>query len=353
MRFHPTEEQDAIIEAVRGTLNDRWLPRLRDFVEGDNDFDSDSWAALMELGMGGIMVPPEQGGIGLGLVDAALVCEAVGAVAAPVSLGAQILGAALLAKCGKKEVSEHLKEVIAGSSVLTFAWGSQWLPDSWDVRFDNGKLDGRVRFVASASAANLFLTGTAGGGLVLVRKGEEVSIEPVATSDRTRRLSTVAFDGAPAILLCEPGEQVDRLFDAALVLSAAESLGAAQHCLDISVSYAKERVQFGQPIGKFQALKHQLVELAMDVEPARALLWFAAHAYDVDLPERRRAAAIAKAHIVDRQESVARGSVAAHGGIGYTWEHELNIWFRRSLFDHAWLGTPAVHRARAASLAAW
>ena len=137
------------------------------------------------------------------------------------------------------------------------------------------------------------------------------------------------------------------------MLVAADALGGAQKVTDMSVAYAKEREQFGQPIGRFQALKHQLAHMALDAEPARALVWYAAYAWDADLPDAPRAAAIAKAHLCDVFVRVARAAVAAHGGIGYTWEYGLNYWFRRAAFDRAWLGSPSEHRARAADLAGW
>ena len=121
----------------------------------------------------------------------------------------------------------------------------------------------------------------------------------------------------------------------------------------MSVEYAKQREQFGQPIGQFQALKHQLTQMALDVEPARAQLWYAAYAHDADLDDAPRAAAMAKAHLCDVYVRTARAAVAAHGGIGYTWEYGLNYWFRRAAFDRAWLGSPSEHRARAADLAGW
>jgi alkylation response protein AidB-like acyl-CoA dehydrogenase len=146
---------------------------------------------------------------------------------------------------------------------------------------------------------------------------------------------------------------VAKLFDAALVLIAADALGGAQKSTDMAVAYAKDREQFGQPIGQFQALKHQLAHMALDVEPARAMLWYAAYAHDASLPDAPRAAAMAKAHLCDVYTRTTRAAVAAHGGIGYTWEYGLNYWFRRSVFDRAWLGSPSLHRARAAEMAGW
>jgi len=204
------------------------------------------------------------------------------------------------------------------------------------------------------AAANLFLVGTRDGGLSLVEAGPGVSLTPVRSTDRSRRLSTVAFAGATSQELFTAGDPfVQKIVDAALVLLAADALGGAQHCVDVSVSYALQREQFGQPIAQFQALKHQLAHMALDVEPSRALVWYAAYAHDADLPDASRAAAIAKAHLTERYVSVTRAAIAAHGGIGYTWEYGLNYWFRRAVFDRAYLGSPSQHRARAAALAGW
>ncbi len=351
MRFHPSEEQLAIQDAVRGTLADVWAnDRLHAFVDGEADFDPESWQALMALGLGGLLLPEDQGGAGLGLLDAAMVAEVAGQAAAAGPLAAQMIAAMIVSKSSNAAAKAYLAGIASGEHVVTLAFGGDWLPGTWDAT----PASGSVRFVQSAGAARFFILGTAGGGIALVEAGEGVSIEPVRSSDRTRRLSTVSFSGATAHQLFDAGDPfVARIFDAVLVLTAADALGGAQYCVDLSVGYAKEREQFGQPIGRFQALKHQLAQMALEVEPARALLWYAGYAHDADLPDAARAAAIAKAHIADRFVSVARAAVAAHGGIGYTWEYGLNNWFRRSLFDRAAFGSPAVHRARAADLAGW
>ena len=121
----------------------------------------------------------------------------------------------------------------------------------------------------------------------------------------------------------------------------------------MSVAYAKEREQFGVTIGHFQALKHQLANMALEIEPARGLYWYAAHAFDHIREEAERAAALAKAHITDRAMQIARDAVEVHGGIGFTWECDVQIWFKRAIFDRAFLGIPSLHRERAAQLAGW
>src|SRR5438132_245830 len=146
---------------------------------------------------------------------------------------------------------------------------------------------------------------------------------------------------------------IDRARDAGLVLLAADAYGGARRCLDMTLKYALTREQFGQPIGAFQAVKHQLADLAADLDPALSLWWYAAHAYD-HIPERaERHAAIAKAHLTDLYDRATRVTTELHGGIGFTWEYDLHLWFRRAVFDRAFLGEATYHRLRAADLAGW
>jgi alkylation response protein AidB-like acyl-CoA dehydrogenase len=163
----------------------------------------------------------------------------------------------------------------------------------------------------------------------------------------------VRFEGARAEGLAQGVRAAPRLRDAGLVLLAADAYGGASRCVEMAVEHAKTRQQFGVPIGRFQALKHQLANLAVEVEPSRALAWWAAHAFDHIPGEAERAAALAKAHCTERYMQVARDTVEAHGGIGFTWECDVQIYFKRALFDRAWLGTPSQHRERAALLAGW
>lgn len=335
MRFHLSSEQVAIQDAVRGTLGECWsMERLHAFAESDTDFDADSWRALMALGIGGLALPEGDGGAGLGLLDAALVCEVAGEVAAPGPLIGQIIAALAVAHCANRVTRDLLGGIASGETVATLALDSD--------------------LVQCARAAQLFLAQDSAGGLQLVEAGDGVEVEALTATDRSRPVSRVRFGSVTAHPLFEVGDpMVQRIRDAALVLIAADALGGAQHCTDLSVEYAKTREQFGQPIGRFQGLKHQLSHMALDVEPSRALVWYAAYAWDAGLPDASRAAAMAKAHLCEVYTRTTRAAIAAHGGIGYTWEYGLNYWFRRSVHNRAWLGSPAVHRARAAELAGW
>jgi len=335
MRFHLSEEQLAIQHAVKGALSQAWdIARLHRFADGEVDFHEESWRALMTLGVGGLALPEHDGGAGLGLLEAALVCEAMGEAAAPGPVIGQVLTAIAVAQSADAEAKRLLPAIASGEAVATLALESD--------------------LVQAARAARLYLADDTSGGLRLVEAGEAVAIEPVRATDRSRPVSRVAFGDAKAYALFSGDDPAARrIRDAALVLIAADALGGAQRCTDLSVAYAKERVQFGQPIGRFQGLKHQLAHMALDVEPARALVWYAAYAWDANLPDATRAARMAKAHLCDVYTRSARAAIAAHGGIGYTWEHGLHYWFRRSVYDRAWMGSPTVHRARAAEMAGW
>jgi len=352
MHFQLSEEQIAIQDALRGTLANV-LPssRLHEFIDGDSEFDQPSWQALMDLGFGGLILPEKYGGSDLALLDAAIAMEVAGEAGAPGPLLAQILAGLAISACDDEDLREQwLPGIATGERRAALAFGKEWLPESWDVTEANGRISGTVRFVQSGGECDLYLVGLSGGRLAVVEYSDSVAVERVASEDRTRRQSTLTFASEPATIL---STDANRIFDAALVLAAAEALGGAQKITDMSVAYAKERDQFGQPIGQFQALKHQLAQMALEVEPARALVWYAAYAFDEALEDAPRAAAIAKAHLADRFTSIGRAGVAAHGGIGYTWEYDLSIWYRRSLYNRAFLGSPAIHRERAAKMAGW
>ncbi len=332
MRFHLSEEQAAIQHNIRGTLANVWpMEKLHAFADSDADFDQPSWDALMALEPGGILLPDS----GMGLLDAALICEVAGEAAAAGPLIGQFLAVAAVSRSANAQAKAHLDGLVAGTTVATLALGNS-------------------AYVQCANAAHVFLTGSRESGIFLVEAGPAVVIERVKSTDRTRPVSKLSFADSLRIELFAAGDpMVGKLFDAALVLIAADSLGGAQKCTDMSVAYAKVREQFGQTIARFQALKHQLVQMALDVEPARALVWYAAYAHDADLPDAERAAAMAKAHLGDIYVRTTRAAIAAHGGIGYTWDYGLNYWFRRAALNQAWLGSSSMHRARAADLAKW
>ena len=362
MDFGLTEEQKLLQHTIDQFLdNECPVLRLHEIFDGDAPHDLELWRGIMELGLGGLVISDPYGGAGLELIDLALAAEVLGHRGAPGPfLGHVLAGIALELGGSDAQKERWLPGLASGACLATVALGEageKWDPSEWQLQLnglDGKSATGIKQHVLCGSVADLIIVGTAGGGLALVeRSASGVTTSPVDGIDRSRRLFDLRLEGAP----CEPlpggTEAAPRVRDAGLCLLAADAFGGASRSVEMSVAYAKEREQFGVTIGHFQALKHQLANMAADVEPSRGLFWYAAHAWDAIPSESSRAAALAKAHITERFAQVTRDAVEAHGGTGFTWEGDIGIWLKRSLFDRTYLGSPAAHRERAAQLAGW
>ena len=368
MDFDLSDEQRLLQETVASFLENECPPaRLREFYDDEVGYDPLIWKGLAELGVAGIHLPEEYGGSELEILDLAVVAETVGAHAAPIPLLSHTLGSLAISLAGSDAQKKRwLPGLASGDLLATVAFaedGGAWQPDQWQLAA-GATISGTKETVAFAEQADLFVVGLAGGVLgVVERDASGVEVQRVEGADRTRRIGRVTFDATPVERL-ESGNTEDtqdtgaatdaeRVRDVGLVMLAADAFGGAAKLVEMSVEYAKSREQFGVTIGSFQALKHQLANMAVEIEPSRAMYWYAAHALDHLPDEAPRCAAIAKSHITDRYQQVARDAVEAHGGIGFTWEGDVQIWFKRAMFDRAFLGTPRQHRARAADLAGW
>jgi alkylation response protein AidB-like acyl-CoA dehydrogenase len=358
VNFDTSEEQELLQQTVRQYVENECPPtQVRAVFDGDSGNDPSLWKGLMEMGIGGLYVPEVHGGAGLELIDVALVAETLGYGGVPGPFLGHALATVALALGGSDEQQARwLPRLASGDALGTVALGEAagvWRPEQWTLAGDTA-LSGEKHFVPNAGIADVLVVGTAGGGLALVeRQAGGVAIEPYDGVDRARRMDSVRFDGAAAEPLAEGASAAERLVDAGLVVLAADAFGAASRLIDMSVEYAQTREQFGVTIGHFQALKHQLANMAVDIEPSRGLWWYAAHAFDHVPEDAARTAALAKAHITERAMQIARDAVEAHGGIGFTWECDVQIWFKRVMLDRAWLGTPSVHRERVAQLSGW
>ncbi len=356
MDFGLSEEQQLLQETIGQFLaNENDPNQLRARFDAEDAFDEGLWKGMMELGIGGLLVPDEFGGAGVDMVDAAIVSEQMGFGAAPGPfLGHTLAGLAIALGGSDDQKKTWLPKLATGDALATVAFGEEggsWQPDQWSPSGD--RLTGKKVYVPYAAQADLIVVGTAGGGLALVEPGDGTTIELFDNVDRSRRLYTVTFDGAAASALPSGADVSGQVRDAALILLAADAFGGASRLVEMSVEYAKTREQFGVTIGHFQALKHQLANMALDTEPSRALFWYAAHAYDAVPEDREKMAALAKSHITDRFMQVSRDATEAHGGIGYTWECDVQMWFKRAMFDRIWMGSPSSHRERVAQLSAW
>ena len=372
MHFGLTEEQLLLQETVRGFVAGECPPpRLRELFDAGAGHDPALWKGLAEIGLAGLTVPEAFGGAGLGLLELALVMEELGAGALPGPIFGHALACLAIQLAGSEQQQHRwLPGLASGERIATVAFAEAndvWDPESWQLdgvqvarsepkasEDHQVRLRGAKRHVPHAALADLFVVGVHGGGFALVERGVAgLRIEDERGVDRTRPIAALSFDGSPAEPLAGATGAGTRVRDAALILLAADAFGAAWHLVRLTVDYAKARQQFGTAIAQFQSVKHQLADMATQIEPTRGLYWYAAHAWDQLPDESPRAAAIAKAHITARASEVARAAVELHGGLGFTWECDVQLWFKRAMFDRTWGGNPAHHLARIAALGAW
>jgi len=356
MDFSLTQDQQLLQSTVRGFVAKACPPQtVRAVFDGRQDAAPALWRGLAEIGVVGLVVPETHGGAGLELLEAALVAEELGRGAVPVPFLGQTLAALALARGGSAaQQRTWLPRLATGEVRATVALAEDdggWLPASWRIDQASGRVSGTKQHVPEADGAALFVVGCRGGKLAVVEAGPQARVVPEPSLDRGRPLATLELDGARAELLA--GADATHLVDAASVLLAADAFGAAHHLVRVTAAYLQTRRQFGQPLAQFQAVKHQLANMALDVDPTRGLWWYAAHAFDHAPREASRAAALAKAHITERAQQVVRDCVEAHGGIGFTWECDVQMWFKRVMFDRLWLGAPELHRERVAALEGW
>lgn len=357
MNFLLSNEQVQLQESLTRRLQESCGSReLHAFIDGTGGYDRELWGQLASSGLLGITAPETFGGAGLDLIDLALIVEVLGRFAAPVPMLGQALATLAVQLGGSEDQKrEWLPPLTAGSILGTVAFAeadASWEPGDWRVGGAN-LLQGRKLHVPNAIEADMAVVGIAGGSLALVDLRERpMQRTRTGGADLTRPLDEITFDGAG----CEPlpvAGAAETVRDAALVLLAADAFGGASRCVEMAVNYANQREQFGVSISQFQAIRHQLANMALQVEPCRGLYWYAAHAFDHLPNERSLAAAQAKSHVCEQFLQVARENIEIHGGVGYTWEYDPHIWLKRAIFDWSWAGNPMSHRRRAADLAGW
>ncbi|MDB5446002.1 MAG: hypothetical protein JWQ97_1319 [Phenylobacterium sp.] len=355
MNFEISDDQRVFNDHVERMLRETCpLDRLHKAFDGDQELADGMWRAMLDLGLGGVLTPEEHGGLGLGLLEASAIAERIGWAGAPGPWISHVLATLALARAGTAAQKEAwLPKLASGEAVGAVALmeGAAWSAEAWKLAAEP-RLTGDKDYVMGLNEADVFIVGLAGGRLALVEANAPgVTKSLWASTDRTRPVGRLSLENAPAELL--DGAFGADLVDAALVLTAADAQGGAERMVEDIVDYSKTRVQFGKPIAAFQAVKHKLADLALTVAPNGPMYRHAAATFDQAPADSPQTASTAKAHIVEAFSSVARTATEAYGGIGYTWEHSAHIWLRRSMFDYAWLGSPAEHRARAADLAGW
>jgi len=352
MRFALSEDQTLLQDSVTRALSDLApLERVRKYADGGELTAPDIWAGMSDLGLPGLMIAEEHGGLGLSLVEAALAAEAIGRVVAPTPfLGSAVLAPLALKLAGTAEQQAlWLPKLAAGQATAGIAISEPiaGARDGAGIEVKGGRLTGKAYFALDVAGADLLIIADRGGGLHLAGAAHDAA--PMASIDATRRLCELTFSDTPAEPLAS-NQALDRLRDAAWVMLAADTLGAAEAMLEKAVAYAKERKQFGRVIGSFQAVKHLCAEMAAELEPARALVWYAAYAFDHAPDEAPLMAAHAKAHLSEIGRFIARTATEVHGGIGMTDLLGLHYWFKRIGQNRQLLGGPERVREIAARL---
>ena len=375
MDFGLSEEQELLQRSVRDFL-ERECPVtfVREMMRSDDGFSRSLHRKMAEQGWPGLMIPEGFGGLGLGMLDLAVLSEEMGRALLPGPyFSSAVLATLMLVYSGAAALKKQwLPRLAAGEAVGTVAIVEE--SDRFDaagiaarcVRRAGGfRLNGTKLFVTDAHVSD-FIIGVfrsrgrdaAGVSLFLVpRETPGISVSPLQSIDQTRRPCEVVFrdvDVPASARLADDSRGwglISRIIDAACVVLAADSLGGAQRALEMSVEYAKVREQFGRPIGSFQAVKHILAEMVSDIEPARSLVWYAAYACDAEPRSAARAAAMAKARLNDVYSRTANRAVQIHGGIGFTWEHDMHLWFKRAKWNETAFGDATFHRERVAQLA--
>jgi alkylation response protein AidB-like acyl-CoA dehydrogenase len=361
MEFALTSDQKMMQESVGRTL-ERVSPleRVRKSADAKEDYAADVFKALTELGVPGILVPEEYGGLGLTLLDAALAAEMLGRHVAPVPfVGASVMAPlAILGAGSEAQKKAWLPKIAAGEAVFGVAVSEQaaGAREKAEVIAKGGKLSGRALFVVDFSGADHFLVADKFAGLHIVdAKAKGLEKKLLTSIDATRTIGELILDNVEAETLGsgDSGATLERIIDAGRIALAADTLGSAERMIEKAVAYAKERKQFGRVIGSFQAVKHMCAEMAAELEPARSLVWYAGYAFDEFPEQSRRMAAHAKAHLSEIGQQIARTATEVHGGMGFTDLLGLHYWFKRVGFNRQVLGSPERARHDAAVAQGW
>jgi alkylation response protein AidB-like acyl-CoA dehydrogenase len=372
MDFAFNEEQELLRGQARDFLDKQCPPAtVRRLMASERGYDDTMYARMAELGWTAIPFPEDCGGLGLGMVDLTVVLEEMGrhVTPSPLQSAVGLAGMVLLAGGSEEQRKRLLPSICDGTSVGTVALveaSGRW--DAGGVQLaarrsgDSFTLNGEKLYVPDAHVAAWMIVAVRTGGadadgislLLVDTDAPGVSVRTVKSMDQTRRLCSVGFDGvqvgADRLVGAEGrGWSVLRKgLDRAQVAISAELCGTAQRAMELAVEYAKTRQQFGRPIGSYQAVAHRCADMLVQVESAKSLTYYAAWAVDNDVPEAPLAAAMAKAYASDAARLVTGAAIQVHGGIGFTWEHDMHLYFKRAKWGETTLGDAVFHRERVA-----
>jgi alkylation response protein AidB-like acyl-CoA dehydrogenase len=355
MQFGLSESQEFLKASAR-TFFAGECPstEMRRLMETDTAYDAALWAMLTDQGYTGIIFPEEYGGVGLGKVELMLLMEEAGRALLPgpffstVVVAGSILNAIGTPAHKKKYLAPICRGELRATAAILEA-GASWNPQYVQLSATNGKLTGQKLFVPDAAIADFILVLARNGVFVVDSKAPGLKISPMSGMDFTRKLYAVEFSNTSAEEL-GPIADIPRAFDIATAALAAELVGGMQRTLEITVEYAKTRKQFGKPIGMFQAVQHQCADMYLETESARSAVYYAGWALEENAQDAAKAVSIAKMYASDAARTVGNRGIQIHGGMGFTWENDLHLYYRRAKASETAFGDAAFHRERIASM---
>jgi alkylation response protein AidB-like acyl-CoA dehydrogenase len=355
MQFGLTESQEFLKNSTRKFFAGECpSAEMRRLMETNTAYDATLWSKLTDQGYTGIIFPEAYGGVGLGKVELMLLMEEAGRALLPGPFfSTVVLAGSVLDAVGTREhKKKYLEPICKGevrSTVAILEAGASWNP--WDVQVSaaSGKLTGEKLFVSDAVVADFLIVVARDSVFVVDSKARGLKISPMSGMDLTRKLYVVEFNNTPAE---EIGSnlKLSRAFDIATAALAAEMVGGMQRTLDVTVEYAKTRKQFGKPIGMFQAVQHQCADMYLETESSRSAVYYAGWALEENSPDAATAVSIAKMYCSDAARTVGNRGIQIHGGMGFTWENDLHLYYRRAKASETAFGDATFHRERIASM---
>ena len=329
--------------------------RVRQLMETSTAFDEALWAKMAEQGYTGIIFPEEYGGVGLGAVDLILLMEEAGRALLPGPLFSTVAlaGAAIEAVANASTKKMYLEPICSGEARATLAFlerEANWDSDALAMTAVKDRLNGEKLFVTDAGVADFIVVAARNGVYAVDAKASGLTIEPMNGIDMTRKLYALKFKDVPAEKIGDTSSLAKALNVATAAL-AAELVGGMQRTLDITVEYAKVRKQFGKPIGSYQAVQHQCADMYLETESARSAAYYAAWTLQENAPESATAASIAKMYASDAARTVGNRGIQVHGGMGFTWENDVQLYYKRAKASETMLGDATFHRDRIARAA--
>ena len=357
MYFGLSEEQKSLEENINRFLVDNAsLDVIKAVANGDIEKANEIHRGIIDLGLSGLVIPEEYGGLGLNMLFATVVSAALGSGTAPVPFAGSYIMAPLAINLAGDDAQKNMwLPKIAGGECVIGVGLSEYVGAREDagIEFSNGKLSGRSLFLIDGKNADGYLLANKSGELFLLDSSNPgIEITELVTVDKTRVSIELVMENVEAEVL--PGSNdktvIEKVLDAGRLMIAADTVGAAQVMLNKSVAYSLERKQFGRLIGSFQAVKHMCAEMAAELEPCHSMIWHAAHCQDNVPEEARLMACQTKAHVSEVGKQVSKTATEVHGGMGFTDELGLHYWFKRIGLNRQLLGSPELIREEAGRL---